>query len=791
MVNIARSPSLPPVIPNEMTGALPGASALPVPLTGRPAPITVAPLPAALQLPDDPKLGPPLPKTDPSPAFSLSMETLPPAMLDDLILATNQLCPMRPPTVAPPLEPFTPDFAPSFGEALLPFSSEEKKEVLAELATSDEQLDTETQEIADTVVRDETHTKQRTGEALEKRAAEHPRGRKAMSDLPEDMPVIMPPLELSKVEDSLTGLLSMDGMSIEQLVQLVMFELQRSAQQDVKDLLDEVQANNDRKEAMRAYDTQLSEMRAELDSELRNEYDRRCSLSPSDPMYIDPSQTSYEAFVSGQEITLMGPLPEPGETIPEDVPGYVLGTPTLYTYASDTVDGTAPPAWDETSDPSTGDVATQDAGAAEAPGSATAPDEPSNPYGVCDSYDDALHDFWDSLTKDEKDARGGSFDAFCSSLGLPSSDSDATVEAFFAGLGEQAAPGAWNDMATSTSSAPDILDELQASGYGNIEQLTQDYIAATLRYEQARNDEENSNQQTALKDAMDDAKANLDAAISGMPNEKDRANACNYVALRSEQVAGELYDAYDDFRDNWQGHGDKLDTDDGFFTGDDDYYAGMDGKSDILGGTWMDTYNADKPQNGHKDRNEVIVHTSYVTGFGGSDMLIDYDACVDARSDLLASADDYRAGESEFAVMDEDTLDVVQAFNKGEYDEPTFAGLGKAGVAVESQLYGSASLSQQLGFDASNLRMTAGVPADDALRDTAAPPAAPTSTTLAQIDANKEAWDGAKDSLDELGDELSLKLQMAMDRLSQVQSTLSNTMKKISETASGIIANMK
>lgn len=50
---------------------------------------------------------------------------------------------------------------------------------------------------------------------------------------------------------------------------------------------------------------------------------------------------------------------------------------------------------------------------------------------------------------------------------------------------------------------------------------------------------------------------------------------------------------------------------------------------------------------------------------------------------------------------------------------------------------------------------------------------------------------GQLDSLSELGEMESLRLQMAMDRLSKMMSTLSNVLKKTSDTAAGIMRNLK
>jgi predicted nucleic acid-binding Zn-ribbon protein len=47
------------------------------------------------------------------------------------------------------------------------------------------------------------------------------------------------------------------------------------------------------------------------------------------------------------------------------------------------------------------------------------------------------------------------------------------------------------------------------------------------------------------------------------------------------------------------------------------------------------------------------------------------------------------------------------------------------------------------------------------------------------------------DAMSEMGEMESLRLQMAMDRLSKMMSTLSNLLKKINDTAQGITQNIK
>ena len=59
------------------------------------------------------------------------------------------------------------------------------------------------------------------------------------------------------------------------------------------------------------------------------------------------------------------------------------------------------------------------------------------------------------------------------------------------------------------------------------------------------------------------------------------------------------------------------------------------------------------------------------------------------------------------------------------------------------------------------------------------------------VDDAKDMVKHKLDSLSELGEMESLRLQLAMDRLAKLMSTLSNLLKKASETASGITQNIK
>ena len=67
----------------------------------------------------------------------------------------------------------------------------------------------------------------------------------------------------------------------------------------------------------------------------------------------------------------------------------------------------------------------------------------------------------------------------------------------------------------------------------------------------------------------------------------------------------------------------------------------------------------------------------------------------------------------------------------------------------------------------------------------------PGQASKQDIDNAKETVKNKLDNLSEMGETESLRLQMAMDRLSKLMSTLSNLLKKESDTSSSIIQNIK
>ena len=63
--------------------------------------------------------------------------------------------------------------------------------------------------------------------------------------------------------------------------------------------------------------------------------------------------------------------------------------------------------------------------------------------------------------------------------------------------------------------------------------------------------------------------------------------------------------------------------------------------------------------------------------------------------------------------------------------------------------------------------------------------------TKTYLDQVAEKMKNNLDSLSEMGEMESLRLQMAMDRMSKVMTTISNILKKIDDTSDGIVQNLK
>ncbi len=96
-------------------------------------------------------------------------------------------------------------------------------------------------------------------------------------------------------------------------------------------------------------------------------------------------------------------------------------------------------------------------------------------------------------------------------------------------------------------------------------------------------------------------------------------------------------------------------------------------------------------------------------------------------------------------------------------------------------------------ISAANTQLRRAQKVSAAARATRAPraQAATLKATTAELEQSIDEVKAELDSLSEMGETESLRLQMAMDRMSKLMSTLSNILKKASDTSGQITQNLK
>lgn len=113
-------------------------------------------------------------------------------------------------------------------------------------------------------------------------------------------------------------------------------------------------------------------------------------------------------------------------------------------------------------------------------------------------------------------------------------------------------------------------------------------------------------------------------------------------------------------------------------------------------------------------------------------------------------------------------------------------------IALRTKLAKASTDIRKLGREAAPPGLTADQKKSfDAEMAKLGPMADATDKTVAELDKMLADTKASLDSMSEMGEMESLRLQMAMDRLSKMMSTLSNLLKKISDTASQIAQNLK
>ena len=105
---------------------------------------------------------------------------------------------------------------------------------------------------------------------------------------------------------------------------------------------------------------------------------------------------------------------------------------------------------------------------------------------------------------------------------------------------------------------------------------------------------------------------------------------------------------------------------------------------------------------------------------------------------------------------------------------PPPAAEGASQHQAAAPLEGSAQLQGDSAADRGAVPTRTTPPAESAQRAGAAPVSDPRAMTLEQLDAAIETWGGKKDSLSEMSEQMTLKIQMYQDRYQKLLTTLSS-----------------
>ncbi|MCC6807447.1 MAG: hypothetical protein IT381_08485 [Deltaproteobacteria bacterium] len=117
----------------------------------------------------------------------------------------------------------------------------------------------------------------------------------------------LPPAAFAPVERAFTASLAdLAGADLESVVQIVMMQCARDSEKDLVDLLKDMQKTNAKKKAMREFLIMQKEQKAELQTKLRKEYDRRVALDDEDIAHIDPEITPFDDFKLAQQVVDVG-----------------------------------------------------------------------------------------------------------------------------------------------------------------------------------------------------------------------------------------------------------------------------------------------------------------------------------------------------------------------------------------------------------------------------------------------------------------------------------------------------
>ncbi len=563
----------------------------------------------------------------------------------------------------------------------------------------------------------------------------------------------IPGFDVINLEEAIQGGgFDFSTMDVETMAMVIMFQAGRDAQSDLRDMMKEMEATRHKKNAMRKQMQALKEAQTRADSELRAEYNRRRRLPVDDSEHI-PDSITFDQFKAEHELSF--PRNEDGAITGE---GVALGTGPLYPQA---------PAGGGTDD--TGD--TNEPDGTGGPGGTTISETDPEVRAIAEKY---------NLPEDVTQSALQAFSALEQSgmLAIMLKGADPTFENFLGALGHtnllfaSVTAGALKPGAPTQQNVDALVKGLERLGstYLNEDWVMQQLVGAPPGSGGLYDDLVLA---TVFNGTETDSVAH--AKINGVY--EDRLKAYDELKSAARQLFG------DSFGQALASHEQKVASDlravfnESMSPGEFSEIIGP--LAQEAGLTEEEITDLCRLKDGERELEDAAFASLIVTA--------------------IEEGDDARDGNDPGTLAEvqqqlEQALDALKAWTPKPEDsnakasietmspkKPLFDGTmgpkGPAPTAPPIEEPGSTQdpaeqpLPNGPGGSGEGVRETTG--------------------NFSTFDNLISAKQNEMDSLGELGEAQQLRLQMYMDRMTGLHSTISNMLKKWSDTSSGIVANLK
>jgi hypothetical protein len=646
---------------------------------------------------------------------------------------------------------------------------------------------------------------------------------KPLEDNVADAEIVIPGPVVVQMEKAMGGLsLDAGALDVEAMAELVMFECERESKLDLNSVLDDMKLINAHKQQMRDWISAAKKQQAHAEDLLHAAYNARTHQAPGTDGYIDATKMDFAAYEASQTLTVDGPFSDSkSEDLPEGQFSIGLGDPLAGTTSDPSGPPPTPPP-DAPTPPTGGSLAgvtrrgsLQSHGAVDRLfGNASVPlaPRPLDADGIQHEYDVSptqaadLYAYFQNLPADRQALFGGKIDTFLQAQeplgpalqdGVGGDQQAGQIDLFLArrkmedanpdaisgdtgathvyGITDSQARGLFDFYMLSPGADPskfvDWLHRTAKLGYdGDNSQAIQDFCRAAAN---AQSSVVTLAQAATMSDydygsAAADVQASR-SAITGMVGPPN-ATALDAQIADYEKAAAEYA---------------RVQT----FNNPDPQGPSLQQLRDAMN-TKLSALTASLGPSGIPDPIERARASQYVE----KRLALDVHDCSELASDK------WDAKKQANSYLRQHACDVAHGGGRTFAQGAWWNAQGQLAAGLNSVMQASTSSEQQQQTIAGRLldpgtgtrmRSTAGEGGDGTTGDAGSEASGAAPLTYTDLNANISAWDDKKDSLDDLSQETSTRLQMYLDSYQKLTSTLSNVIKKLGDNAAGIIANMK